>query len=88
MFYCYILQCSDDSYYVGVTDAPERRLQEHNEGKGADWTSARRPVTLAWTEEHPTLAAARTRENRLKKWSRKKKDALIRGFPSASSGQG
>jgi putative endonuclease len=63
MFYCYILLCSDGSYYVGVSNDPGRRAQEHNDGKGSAWTAARRPVRLAWTEEHATLSAARQREN-------------------------
>ena len=70
MYYCYILQCADGSYYVGVSDAPERRLQEHNEGKGSEWAAARRPVMLVWTEAHSSLSAARQRENQLKRWSR------------------
>ena len=61
MYFCYILLCADDSYYVGVTDEPQRRLQEHNEGKGSDWTAARRPMKLVWAEAHPALAAARAR---------------------------
>ena len=37
MFYAYILRCSDNSYYVGSSDDPDRRLIEHNQGKGSDW---------------------------------------------------
>jgi predicted GIY-YIG superfamily endonuclease len=40
LYFCYILRCSDESYYVGISDDPSRREQEHNEGKGSDWTSA------------------------------------------------
>ena len=88
MYYCYILSCADDSLYVGVTDDPAQRVQDHNAGKGASWTAARRPVRLVWTEEHLTLSAARTRENQLKRWSREKKDFLVRGSPRLRSGQG
>ena len=87
MFFCYILECADQSLYVGATDDPERRLQEHDEGKGADWTAARRPVRVAWTEEHPTLSSARKRENQLKRWSHAKKTALVRGSLRQGSGQ-
>ena len=80
MFHCYILLCSDGSLYVGVSDDPTRRVQEHNDGKGADWTAARRPVRLVWSEEHPTLSSARQRENQIKSWSRRKKLALV-GVP-------
>jgi len=87
MHYCYILQCADGSYYVGVSDSPDRRLQEHNEGKGADWTAERRPVVLVWTEPHESLSSARNRENQLKRWSHAKKAALIGGSPRLRSGQ-
>ena len=36
MHYCYILRCADGSFYVGVTEDPQRRCREHNQGKGAD----------------------------------------------------
>ena len=87
MFHVYVLGCSDGSFYVGVTDDVQRRVQEHNDGKGADWTGARRPVRLVWSEPHPTLAAARRRENQLKRWSHTKKAALVGGSLRLRSGQ-
>jgi len=87
MFFCYILECSDGSYYVGVTDQPERRLEEHNQGKGADWTARRRPVKLLWTEEHLTRSSARQRENQLKRWEHSQKAKLVGGSPRLRSGQ-
>ena len=87
MFYAYILRCSDDSYYVGSSDDPDRRLIEHNQGKGSDWTAARRPVALVWTEEHSTLSSARKRENQIKRWNRAKKDALVGGSLRLRSGR-
>jgi putative endonuclease len=87
MFFVYILECADHSLYVGVAENAQRRLEEHNAGKGADWTVRRRPVKLMWTEEHPTLSSARKRENQIKRWSHKKKAALIGGSPRLRSGQ-
>jgi putative endonuclease len=87
MFFCYVLEWSDGSYYVGVTDDPARRLRKHNEGKGADWTAARRPVRLVWTEEHSTLSSARRREYQIKRWSHAKKRALVGGSLRHGSGQ-
>ncbi|HEV2418816.1 MAG TPA: GIY-YIG nuclease family protein [Terriglobia bacterium] len=87
MYFCYILECCDGSFYVGSTDDPGRRLKEHNEGRGAVWTARRRPVILVWTEPHPMLSSARVRENQLKQWNRQKKIALIRGFLRLRSGQ-
>jgi putative endonuclease len=63
MHFCYILECSDGSFYVGMTDDHQQRVQEHNSGKGAEWTAARRPVKLVWNEQRPTLSSARKREN-------------------------
>jgi predicted GIY-YIG superfamily endonuclease len=87
MFFCYILECADRSLYVGVTDDPAQRVRHHNQGKGSEWTAARRPVKLVWTEERPTLSSARKRENQLKRWSHAKKAALIGGSPRLRSGQ-
>ena len=80
--YVYILECSDHSYYVGLTDDPVRRLSEHQQGKYEDsYTSTRRPVKMAYCEYFPdgTLAQARTREKQLKGWTRAKKEAFIQG---------
>ncbi len=87
MFYCYILECSDRSFYVGLSDDPSRRLHEHNDGKGSEWTAARRPVKLVWKEEHETLSSARQRENQLKRWSHSNKAKLVGGSPRLRSGQ-
>jgi putative endonuclease len=77
MYFCYVLECAGHSLYVGVTDNPARRMQERNEGQGAQWTAQRRPGRIVWVEEPMTLASARPRENQLKGWSRAKKAALI-----------
>jgi predicted GIY-YIG superfamily endonuclease len=87
MFFCYILACADGTYYVGVTDNPQQRVDEHNTGKGAVWTARRRPVSLVWSEEHPTLSSARNRENQIKRWNHEKKAILIGGSPRLRSGQ-
>jgi putative endonuclease len=78
--FVYILLCSDDSYYVGVTNDLERRLMEHQEGeKGSLYTSKRLPVQLVYSEKvHGPLTAIK-REKQLKTWSRAKKEALIAG---------
>jgi len=51
----------------------------HNDGFGSAYTAKRRPVTLAFSEEQPTLAAALSRERQIKRWSALKKEALIAG---------
>jgi len=88
MYFCYILECADQSLYIGVTENPARRLQEHNKGQAGQGTAQRRPVRMVWMEEHKTLSSARQRENQLKGWSRAKKVALIEGSLRLRSGQG
>ena len=75
----YILQCADATFYVGHTENLALREQTHNEGKGARYTAARRPVRMVYAEEHSSAASAIARERQLKGWTHKKKEALIRG---------
>ncbi|GAB09440.1 hypothetical protein GOARA_036_01730 [Gordonia araii NBRC 100433] len=75
----YILRCADDSYYVGSTVDIERRVIEHNEGKGAAYTRRRRPVELVFVDECETIADAFALEKRVQGWSRAKREALIEG---------
>lgn len=78
-FWAYILLCADGSYYTGHTDDLERRLGEHHTGQVAGYTATRRPVTLLFSEEFATREAALAAERRIKGWSRKKKEAMMRG---------
>ena len=78
MFYVYILECADGSFYVGCTNNLEKRLKQHNNSKwGAHYTKIRRPVILRYTEKFKTLKEARQRETKVKGWDRNKKLALI-----------
>nr|WP_321485277.1 GIY-YIG nuclease family protein [uncultured Draconibacterium sp.] len=78
LFYVYIVKCSDNSYYVGVTNDIERRLEEHNQGVSENsYTYKRRPVTLVFYETYNDFKIAEQWEKRLKGWSRRKKKALI-----------
>ncbi|MCK6542451.1 GIY-YIG nuclease family protein [bacterium] len=76
----YILQCSDNSYYTGKTDKKvELRLWEHQNGVYRGYTSTRRPVKLVWSQGFPTYIEAISVERQIKRWSRAKKEALIKG---------
>jgi predicted GIY-YIG superfamily endonuclease len=75
----YILRCCDGSYYTGCTTNIDQRLYEHQAGVFSGYTSSRRPVELAWLEEFPDVNQAIDVERQLKGWSRKKKEALMRG---------
>jgi predicted GIY-YIG superfamily endonuclease len=77
--FVYILRCADNTYYVGHTDDLQTRLAIHNLGTGAEYTAGRRPVTLVYSEVYSTLTEALERERQLKRWSGKKKEALIGG---------
>lgn len=55
-FFCYILECADGTYYIGWTTDPQRRLLQHNAGRGARYTRSRRPVRLVYLEEWPRRA--------------------------------
>ena len=77
MWYAYILQCSDKSYYVGHTNALSERVNKHNAGRAARWTACRLPFKLIYNEAFATEEQAVNREQQIKKWSRAKKQALI-----------
>ncbi len=74
----YILRCRDGSLYTGITTDPERRLAEHNSGRGAArYTRARRPVQMIYTEPAADRAAASRREAAIKRLSRAEKLRLV-----------
>ena len=80
MTFVYILECADGTYYTGWTTDLDRRVATHNAGRGGRYTRSRRPVKLAYWEEHPDRRSAQRRELALKRLSRARKLALIAGF--------
>jgi putative endonuclease len=76
-FYCYILECADGSYYTGWTTDPQRRLRQHNAGRGARYTRMHRPVRLVYVEPQPDHSSALRRELAIKALPRARKKALI-----------
>jgi len=77
LYFAYILECADGTYYTGCTNNLEKRLREHNTSKnGAHYTKIRRPVVLKYYEEFSTLLEARGREAEIKKLERGKKEKL------------
>ncbi|MBC7828651.1 MAG: GIY-YIG nuclease family protein [Chitinophagaceae bacterium] len=78
-YFIYILQCAGGGYYIGLTNDLMKRFAEHEEGKYPNcYTFRLRPITLVYFETIPFLKEAIERETHLKKWSRKKKEALIK----------
>jgi putative endonuclease len=76
--FVYILQCNDGSFYTGSTVDLDKRMHEHQEGKGANHTKKRLPVRLVYFREFTTVGEAFRREKQIQGWSRDKKRALIK----------
>jgi putative endonuclease len=81
----YILRCSDDTFYCGITKDLPSRIEKHNEGIGAKYTRSRRPVTLEWSEPQPDHSLALRREIEIKKMTRAQKKLLIEGEKNVKS---
>lgn len=77
MNYTYILKCKDGTYYTGWTNNLEKRLKDHNDGKGAKYTKSRRPVELIYHEMFDSKEEAMKREYAIKHMTRSEKDKLI-----------
>jgi putative endonuclease len=78
-YFVYILQCTDNTYYTGITTDIVRRLKEHD-GKlkgGAKYTRVRQPVKLVYSEEHKNRSTASKREHELKQFSKDEKRILV-----------
>ena len=75
----YILECSNGSYYTGSTIDLVRRFNQHQKGEGANHTKNFLPVKLIYFEEYKHVAEAFYREKQIQGWSRKKKEALMKG---------
>jgi len=75
--YLYVVECKDGSYYTGYTNNLKRRIQMHNEGKGAKYTRSRRPVQLIYFECFETKQEAMRAEYYFKKLTREEKEQYI-----------
>ena len=79
-YFVYILLCSDNSYYTGVTNNLERRIYEHeNAFTPGSYTATRRPVKLVFHEMFNDITQAIAFEKQVKGWRRAKKEAIING---------
>lgn len=73
----YMLECADDTFYVGITNDMARRLNEHNTGSASRYTRGRRPVHVVMTESATSRSAALKREAALKRLTRAQKERLL-----------
>ena len=85
MNYTYILKCSDNTLYTGWTNNLEKRIKDHNDGKGAKYTKARRPVELVYYEIFKTKEDAMKREYAIKQLTRTQKMLLIQDFVNVNN---
>jgi putative endonuclease len=79
-YYIYMLRCKDNTYYTGITNNYEKRFKEHQQGDDPHcYTFSRKPLRLVYVEIYQWVWDAIEREKQIKRWSRAKKEALIRG---------
>ena len=76
-WFLYILRCSDGSLYTGIAKDAAKRLQKHSSGKGARYTRTRLPLELIYQESCRNRTHALVREYEVKRYPKKKKEALI-----------
>ena len=79
MFGVYILRCADGSYYTSHTENLGRRIDQYQAGECEGYTATRRSVELTWSQVSVTRENALSAEMQIKGWSRKKKEAMMRG---------
>lgn len=77
MYTVYIIECADGTYYTGVTNDLQKRLQAHANGTAARYTRARGFTALRYSESQPDRSTAQIREAAIKKLSRHEKTLLI-----------
>ena len=82
MNYTYIVECADGSLYCGWTNDLNKRIADHNAGKGAKYTKTRTPVELVYHEEYDSKEEAMSREWAIKQLKRPQKEKLIFGTTS------
>lgn len=73
----YLLRCSDNTLYTGITNNLDLRVNAHNEGKGAKYTRGRGPVEVVWTQDGLSQGEALVQEAQIKKRSRAQKEEMI-----------
>lgn len=78
MYFIYLIECSGGSLYTGITTDVERRFNEHKNKMGGHYTSSKKVMRVAYTEQHPNRSSALKREAEIKGWRREKKLNLIK----------
>jgi len=76
MYYLYILECANGTYYTGITTDVARRFDEHKRGVGARYTRSSGVHRVAYSEKHTNRSQAQKREAEVKRLSHSEKQAL------------
>ena len=79
-FFVYILEDKNGVYYTGFTGDLAARIEKHNQQVGAKYLKGRGPVKLVFAKEYHYYKNALTAERRIKTYTRKRKEELIRIF--------
>ena len=77
-YFTYLARCKDHTLYTGYTDILQKRERAHNNGTGAKYTKARRPIKIIYWEKFKTKSLAMKREAEIKKWPKNKKEELVK----------
>lgn len=75
--YTYVLRCDDESLYTGYTNNVSRRVEEHNSGDGAKYTSGRTPVRVVYVQMHTSKSCAMSEEYSFKQLSKQEKESKV-----------
>lgn len=78
MYFVYLIECGDGSFYCGITTDLKRRFREHKSKIGGHYTSGKGVVRIAYSEWHSDRSSASKREAEIKSWSRAKKMVLLK----------
>ena len=78
MWFVYIVQCKDNSFYTGLTNDIQKRIRLHNDGQGARHTKLYGPVKLRYYEEFEERFVAMKREKEVKQWPRERRERLLK----------
>ena len=76
-WHVYIILCSDDSLYTGITTDPARRFRQHADGHGAKYFRGRQPLRVVYLESAHTRSTAGKREQQIKRMSHADKHTLV-----------
>lgn len=77
MYFVYILECTDGSFYTGSTNNIHKRFLDHINGKGGKYTRSHKPLKIIYKEKFQTKSEALKREIQIKKLTKPEKRKLL-----------